>query len=119
MFWINFKKLTSSFGYAASGIIRMLKEEQVFRVMLFIAVLVSVAMFYFNLSLLEKIALFGLIILVLVLELLNSVIEKLLDFVCPGKNGKVGTIKDMMAGIVLLACIGAAVIGILIFLPHL
>lgn len=119
MLGVSFKKLAASWSYAVEGIKRMLKEEQVFKIMFFIAILVTIAMFYFHLALLEKVALFGVIILVLVLELLNSIIEKLLDFVCPNQNGKVRIIKDAMAGIVLLACIGAAIIGILIFLPYL
>jgi len=86
--------------------------------MVLIAILVIVAMFYFGLPLIHKVLLFAIIVLVLVLELVNSVIERLLDFVCPGQNGKVKIIKDVMAGIVLLASLGAAVIGILIFLPY-
>jgi undecaprenol kinase len=116
---LDFKKIRKSFGFAITGIKTIFREEHAFRVMFLVAAIVIGFMFYFGLPLTQKLVLFGVIILILVLELLNSTIEKVLDFVCPGVNGKVKLIKDMMAGIVLLACIGAAVIGILIFIPYL
>lgn len=115
---INFKKLAKSFKFALSGIKIILKEEHAFNVMLLVAMLVIVAMFYFNLPLTQKAVLLTIIILVLILELINSIVEKVLDFVCPELNGQVKVIKNVLAGIVLLACFGAAVIGLLIFLPH-
>jgi len=112
-------KLLKSFKFAFAGIVTILKEEHAFRVMFLIAISVIIAMFYFHLPLMQKVLLFTMIVLILVLELVNSVVEKVLDFVCPDFNGKVKIIKNMMAGIVLLACIGAAAIGILIFYPYL
>lgn len=114
----DFKKLLKSFKFAFAGIKIVLKEEHAFKVMFLVAILVIVAMFYFNLPLTQKAVLFTMIFLVLILELVNSVMEKVLDFVCAGSNGKVKIIKDVLAGIVLLACLGAAAIGILIFLPY-
>ena len=116
---INFKKLIQSFKFAFCGIKTILEEEQIFKVMLLVSALVIIVMFYLNLPLTQKVVLFTIIILVLMLELVNSTIEKLLDFICPQTNGKVKKIKDTLAGIVLLASIGAAIIGILIFLPYI
>ena len=118
IFAIDFKKLFRSFGFAFSGIKTILEEEHAFKIMFLMAILVIIAMFYFNLPLTQKAVLFTMIILVLILELVNSVIEKVLDFVCAGLNGKVKIIKDVLAGIVLLASLGTAAIGILIFLPY-
>jgi diacylglycerol kinase len=115
---IDFKKLGRSFGFAVSGIKTILKEENAFKVMVFAGLLVAAAMFYFNLPLTQKVLLFSMIVLVLVLELMNSAVEKLLDFVSPSVNSRVKVIKDIFAGIVLLACIGAAVIGIFLFAPY-
>jgi|WetSurMetagenome_2_1015567.scaffolds.fasta_scaffold1055884_1 diacylglycerol kinase len=115
---INFKKLVKSFGFAIIGIKTILREENAFKAMVFVSFLVVIGMFYFNLPLTQKVLLFSMIVLVLVLELMNSVIEKLLDFISPSANGKVKVIKDVFAGIVLLACIGAAAIGILLFIPY-
>ena len=118
IFSINFKKLAKSFKFGFAGIATILKEEHAFKIMFLIAILVIVSTFYFHLPLTQKVLLFTMIVLILVLELVNSVVEKVLDFVCPDFNGKVKIIKNMMAGIVLLTSIGAAIIGILIFLPY-
>ena len=115
---VDFKKLFKSFGFGFSGIKAIFKEEHAFKIMFLVAILVIIAMFYFNLPLTQKAVLFIMIFLVLILELINSVIEEVLDFVCPEFNEKVKVIKDMLAGMVLLASLGAAVIGLLIFLPY-
>jgi len=115
---INFKKLIRSFRFAFLGVAMILREEHVFKVMFLIAILVIIAMFYFQLPLTQKVLLFTIIILVLVLELINSVVEKVLDFVCSDFNGQIKIIKNMMAGIVLLASIGAAIVGVMIFSPY-
>lgn len=119
VFGINFKKLSTNFKFAFEGIKLVFKEEQPFRIMFLIAVLVIIAMFYFNLPLIQKVVLFSVITLVLTLELVNSVVEQFLDFVHPARDGKIKRIKDMLAAIVLIASIGAAVIGIMIFSPFL
>ena len=115
---VDFKKLFKSFGFGFSGLKIIFEEEHAFKIMFLVAILVIIAMFYFNLPLTQKAVLFIMIFLVLILELVNSVIEKVLDFVCTGLNGKVKIIKDVLAGIVLLASLGAATIGLLIFLPY-
>ncbi len=116
---VNFKKLSASFKHAFFGIKITFREEQPFRIMLFIAVLVTIAMFYLELPTTQKAVLFLVIILVLALEIMNSVIEKFLNFIHPDGSSHVKTIKDIFAGIVLIASIGAAIIGILLFWPHI
>lgn len=115
--FINFKKLVASFRFAFSGIKTIFKEEQPFRIMLYIAALVTAAMFYFNLSLTQKAVLFMIITLVLTLEVVNSIVEKFLDFIHPNIDGRIKIIKDMLAGIVLIASIASVIIGVLIFWP--
>ena len=118
IFSAYFKNLLKSFKFGFWGIKIIIKEEYAFRVMLSAAALVIVGMFYFNLPITQKAVLFIMIFLVLILELINSVIEEVLDLIHPEFNGKVKTIKDMLAGMVLLASLGAAIIGLLIFLPY-
>ncbi len=59
------------------------------------------------------------ITLVLVAELLNTAFEHLCDVVQPELHASVKAAKDVAAGAVLVASIGAAVIGALIFWPYL
>ncbi len=67
----------------------------------------------------EMITVLMLITLVLVLEILNSVFERLADMVEPKIHHYVKEIKDLMAGAVLLASIVALAVGIIIFFPYL
>ncbi len=53
--------------------------------------------------------------LVISLELFNNSIEKLIDAINPFYNKKLGQIKDLMAGIVLVVDFLAVIIGVLIF----
>jgi len=67
----------------------------------------------------ERIVVFLMIILVLSLEMINSQVEKILNIVEPNFSLKVKEIKDVSAGAVLLASIGALIIGFLIFQPYI
>jgi len=84
----------------------------------FISVLVLALMFFLNLSKGEIIVILFLVLLVLILELLNSAIEKFLDVIKPRMDLQVALVKDIMAAMVLLASTAALLIGLVVFLPH-
>lgn len=113
------KKIKNGFKAAFAGFRETLIHEQVFKVMLVIALLVVAAMFYLPTSHLEKVVLLAAVFAVLTLELLNSVVERVMDFLSPEHNEQARLVKDLMAAIVLLASLGAAIIGIMIFLPYI
>ena len=52
-------------------------------------------------------------------EMLNSCIERLIDFFYPEEHPQIKFIKDLAAGAVLVAAITAVVAGLLIFIPKL
>ncbi|MBZ9569827.1 diacylglycerol kinase [Patescibacteria group bacterium] len=114
----NFKKLLNSLRTALFGL-RIALEEQTFQMMVVIATLTIFLAFYFKIVFIEKIIIILLVVLILALELINTQIEKVLDILEPTYNPKIKIIKDISAGAVLLACLGALIIGILIFLPYL
>ena len=112
-------KLISSLKIASSGLKHAFLKEQTFRLQVIIGCLVVFLMFYFPLSSIKR-AFVGLfVILVLSLELINSQIERILDLLVPYEHPKVKIIKDLSAAAVLLSIMGAAIIGIIIFLPYL
>ncbi len=59
------------------------------------------------------------IALVLSAEGFNTAIEHLTDLTSPDYHPLAGKAKDVAAGAVLLAAMGAAIIGIIIFSPYL
>lgn len=56
--------------------------------------------------------------LVLAAEALNTAVEALADAVSPDFNENLGRAKDVAAAAVLILAIAAALIGVLVFLPH-
>lgn len=112
-------KLFRSFYHAFHGLFVVAKTELSFRIQLFIGTLVIVLAFLLPLALWERIILILLVAAVLILEVINSIFERLVDTFKPRLNPMVGEIKDIMAAAVLLASIVAAVVGILLFWPYL
>jgi diacylglycerol kinase len=108
-----------SFRYAAHGVARVWREEQNFRIQAAGALIVIFAMFAFGLRSSEKAILTLAAAIVLVLELLNSAIERVVDMLKPRLHNQVEEIKDVTAAMVLTASVGAAVVGVLIFWPYL
>jgi len=76
------------------------------------------ASWIFSLTPAERIVIVLLIVFILVLELVNSAIEKFTDIVKPRMHDQVGLVKDIMAGTVFLSSAGAIILGCMIFIPH-
>ena len=95
------------------------KHEQNFRIQIFSALCVVGAGWYFRLSKPEWILVIFLILSVITLEFLNSTVEKFSDILKPRLDYQIEVVKDMMAGVVFLTSLGAIIIGVIIFWPHL
>lgn len=119
MSFFRFSKLKQSFRYAFRGISYVYKTEQSFRILILASLLVVVLMIYFSVTFREAALLILVISGVLGLEILNTAVEKLLDLLKPRLNHYSQIIKDLMAATVLIASLGALVIGLLIFLPYI
>ncbi len=115
---LSFRRLIRSFTYAGKGLKQVLREEQSFRIQVFSAIAVLILSLYFGIKVWEAVALLLVIIMVLVLELINSVFERVVDVLKPRMHPDVETIKDIMAAVVLLSSIGAVFIGLLILGPY-
>ncbi len=112
-------RLRRSVSYAWKGIRIVFREEQSFRIQVVIGLVVVVAMFALGLRTPEKALLSLAVVFVLVLELMNSIFERMVDMMKPRIHHYVEDIKDIMAGSVLVASIGALLIGASIFWPYL
>lgn len=111
--------LYKSFGYAFEGIFAGIRGERNMKIHCFAAVCVVVAGVLFHISVTEWcicLVLFGLI---LSLELVNTAIEAVVDFVTEDKKPLAKLAKDTAAGAVLIAAVMAAMAGLLIFVPKL
>jgi diacylglycerol kinase (ATP) len=108
-----------SFVHAGRGILFLLKTEASIQAQFFIALFVTLLGFYFNISTEEWLFQILTIALVISLEGLNTAIEKLADFIHPEQHPKIGFIKDISAGAVLLAGLAALIIGCIIYIPKI
>lgn len=115
---ILWKQLKKSFGHATNGLLTVFRSEQSFRLQIVMAVSVLVLAIGFHVSNSELIVLLLLIASVLILELINSIFERVLDAFKPRLHPIVKEAKDMMAAAVLLMSLFAFIIGVLIFLPY-
>ncbi|SDR87037.1 diacylglycerol kinase family protein [Winogradskyella sediminis] len=106
-----------SVGYAFRGMITLIKTEASIKVQLCIALTVTIAGLYFNISKTEWIAQVTMIGLVLSIEGLNTAVEAIADFIHPDYHKKIGLIKDVAAGAVLIASIAAVIIAGIIYIP--
>jgi diacylglycerol kinase len=86
---------------------------------LFATVVVIFLGFYFNVSQSEWLWLVLAIGIVLIIEVVNTAIEKLVDIQFPTLNPKAGIIKDIAAAGVLLAAATALIIGAIIFYKYI
>jgi diacylglycerol kinase len=112
------KHIFHSFKDAFRGIKIALKERS-FKIMLFIAALVIVTGIFVHLTPTHWALILMLIGVVLGLEMFNTYIEKVADFLEPSYSLKVKALKDIAAGIVLIFCILAATAGSIIFYSYL
>lgn len=115
----NFKKLIGSFKNALKGLCLAIRYEQNFQIHLLISVFVLFLSFYFGLKVWEKVGLILVISSVLVLELINTIFERLSDILKPRIHHYIREIKDILAATVLIASIAAAIVGLLIFWPYM
>lgn len=107
-----------SFRHAWRGLVHTAREEQSFRIQIVVGILVLVGMWIFQISATDRAILALAVAFVLVLELLNSVVERFVDVVKPRIHHYAMDIKDIMAGAVFVASLGALIVGIVILGPH-
>jgi len=111
--------LIAAFRYAANGILWFFKLERNAKIHFVCTILVMVTGIGLSVNRTEWLLLTFAIILVWVVEMLNSAIELLCDFVQPERHASIKIVKDLAAGAVLLAAIGSLIIGGVVFLPKI
>lgn len=106
-----------SVGYAFKGMLLLIKTEASIKIQLFIAIVVTIAGFYFKISMTEWLVQTTIIGLVMSIEGVNTAIEYIADFIHPDHHPKIGLIKDVAAGAVFIASIIAVIVACIIYFP--
>ena len=109
-----------SFKYAFSGISYVLKNSRNFKIQLIFAVTSLMIGFLLEISQSNYVILIVTIMSVLILEILNTSIESIVDLVVKKEFSILAKIsKDTSAGAVLLAYINSVIIAVYIFVPKI
>jgi len=105
--------------YALQGIVIVVKEEKNFRIHICMATLAILFSAILNVSTSEWLFILFVIHLVFITELINSAIERLIDYIKPEFHPLAGAIKDIAASSVLVASILSIFVGCIIFIPKI
>jgi len=109
-----------SFKYAFSGLNYGFTTSRNFKIQLTFALISLTVGFVLHISTSNYVILIATIMSVLILEILNTSIESLVDLVAKKEFNRLAKIsKDTSAGAVLLASINSVIIALYIFLPKI
>lgn len=108
-----------SVGWAYKGALILLRTEASIKIQFAVAILVTIAGFYFDISSTEWLFQVSMIGLVMSIEGLNTAIEHIANFIHPEFHTSIGRIKDVAAGAVFFAAISAIIVATIIYYPKL
>jgi diacylglycerol kinase (ATP) len=111
------KRIIFAFFYSMQGFLFAIKKESAFRQEFLLSLLLTPVAWFFSESVLEFLLLLAALLFVMLVELINSSLEKLTDLVQPQFHPLAKAVKDMASAAVFLAlCIATLVwVALLVF----
>ncbi len=97
------KRIIKATGYSAKGLRAAFKHEAAIRQELMMLAIAIVLVCVFDLSVIERILMLGVVVLVLIVELINSAIEAVVDRVGVEHHELSGRAKDIGSAAVMVA----------------
>jgi diacylglycerol kinase (ATP) len=110
------KRVVSALGYSMQGLRSCWRNEAAFRQEIAASVLLLPLGLYLGVDGVEKALLVGVLLLVLIVEVLNSSIEAVVDRIGHEHHDLSGLAKDLGSAAVLLSLVNAAVVWALVLL---
>jgi diacylglycerol kinase (ATP) len=111
-------RLVRAFGYSAQGLRHAWREEAAFRQELLLSLLVIPAAFYLGHSGVERALLVSPMLLILIVEILNSAIEAVVDRAGLERHRLAGMAKDMGSAAVMLSFLLLGTVWLLVLSDH-
>jgi len=108
------RKWIKSANYAIEGILHAAKTQRHMRYHLYAAVILLLTGFILGISWSDFVILITLSIIVISVEMINTALETITDILFKDYDPRAKAIKDIAAGAVLIAALGAALIGYVI-----
>ncbi|MFA6511596.1 MAG: diacylglycerol kinase family protein [Patescibacteria group bacterium] len=112
------RQIFNSFRYAFRGVKEVYRTELNFRLQITASLLVLLFVLLFQVRPKDAAILFLMMALVLILELVNTALERFVDLVKPRVHIYARSVKDIMAAAVLIASLFSLAIGLLIMWPY-
>jgi diacylglycerol kinase (ATP) len=109
-------RLFRAFGASRIGVVGAFREEAAFRQELALAVVVVPFGLWLGHGGVERALLVAPVLLVLIVELLNTAIEAVVDLVGPERHERAALAKDVSSAAVLLSLLVCALIWVLVLL---
>jgi len=110
-------RLCNALGYSRDGLVAAWRNEAAFRQELLLAVVAIPLAIFLGRTGVDRALLIGSIIVILIVEILNSAVEAVVDKASPEKNELAKRAKDMGSAAVLLSLINAAVVWACVLWP--
>ncbi|SHG45218.1 diacylglycerol kinase (ATP) [Chryseobacterium oranimense] len=108
-----------SFLNAFRGVFLMLKTERNFQIEVAAFFINLMLIFYFKLSAVDTVLILMASAGVLSAEIFNTAIERICDIIQPDFDKRIGFIKDISAGAVLLMTIASIITGIIVYWKYI
>ncbi|MFW6119731.1 MAG: diacylglycerol kinase family protein [Petrotogales bacterium] len=109
------RKFHQSLSFATKGIVLLFKTERNFRIQCIIGVSIILFSIVIQMEITSLLWIIMSVMLVIILEGVNTVVEKLMDLLERKINHEVKIVKDIAAGIVLLGSFTSIMIGCIVF----
>jgi diacylglycerol kinase (ATP) len=115
---VGFTRLLRAFGYSFQGFRHTWQEEAAFRQEVALSLVVIPAGLYFGQSGVERALLVSPMLLILVVEILNSAVEAVVDRAGMDRHPLAGMAKDMGSAAVMLSFVLLGTVWLLILSDH-
>ncbi|WP_347254740.1 diacylglycerol kinase [Leminorella grimontii] len=112
-------RIVKAAGYSRAGLIAAWRNEAAFRQECLLCIVATAAALWLNVPAIEKILLIGSVFLVVIVELLNSAIEAVVDRIGYDHHELSGRAKDIGSAAVLVTLILAVIVWGGLLLPGL
>ncbi len=114
-----FHRLLKSFQYAFEGIVFTVKTQRNMKIHVFATILVVFVSIWLQITSRDWVIILSTVTFVLVAEMINTAIEKMVDLITEKPHPYAKIAKDVAAGAVFLAASLSVIVGILIFYPYI
>ncbi|PWN72053.1 diacylglycerol kinase [Chryseobacterium phosphatilyticum] len=108
-----------SFLNAFRGVFAMMRTERNFQIELVAFFINLFLIFFLKLSCIDAALILLVSFAVLSAEIFNTAIEKICDIIQPDFDKRIGFIKDIAAGAVVLMAVASVIVGILVYWKYI